>query len=456
MSRMKIKVLCRNPRDYVRQRSSDIHKLPRNLDPALHPHEGPREYVRALNAAKLDRVFAKPFLCNLSGHTDGVYTISKHPKLLSVVLSGSCDGEVRIWSLASQRCLRRVAAHEGFVRGVSVNREGTSYFTVGEDKVIKQWPMTLEQQLEEEEEEAEEAVMEPVATILGKSVFLGIDCHWSEDVFATCGEKIDIWDGTRSEPVRSFTWGPDSITSLRFNPVEFNLLATVGSDRAVALYDIRQPVPLRKVVLSMRSNAVAWNPMEPLNFTVANEDSNLYSFDMRWLDRSRVVHKDHVMAVMDLDYSPTGTEFVSGSFDKTLRVFGVEGGHSREIYHTKRMQRVFSVAWSNDGTYLLSGSDETNLRLWKASASEKIGKLHTRERAALDYASSLREKYKHHPQIRRIARHRHVPRLVYKQARERRVMLASARRKARNVARHSRSGSNRQPREKTKNIVSIV
>lgn len=446
MSRMKIKVLCRNPQDYTRQRSSDIHKLPRNLDPSLHPLEGPREYVRALNATKLDRVFAKPFLGNLSGHTDGVYKICKHPKLLSVVLSGSCDGQVKIWNLASQQCLRTVPAHEGFVRGLCMSREGTSFLTVGEDKVIKQWPFSSD-----DEEE-----LEPVNTILGKSVFQGVDCHWKENKFATCGERVDIWDEERSEPIRSFTWGPDSITSLRFNPVEFNLLATVGSDRAVALYDIRQPVPLRKVVLSMRSNAVAWNPMEPLNFTVANEDSNLYSFDMRRLDSSRVVHKDHVMAVMDLDYSPTGTEFVSGSFDKTLRIFGTEAGHSREIYHTKRMQRVFCVAWSSDAAYIMSGSDETNLRLWKASPSQKLGKLHPREKAALDYAGSLREKFKHHPQVRRIARHRHVPRLVFKQARERRVMMASRHRKTRNVALHSKPGTVSQPREKTKNIVQIA
>ena len=446
MSRMKIKVLCRNPRDYTRQRSSDIHKLPRNLDPSLHPLEGPREYVRALNATKLDRVFAKPFLGSLSGHSDGVYTLCKHPKLISVVLSGSCDGEVRIWNLSSQQCLRSVAAHEGFVRGLRVTREGTSFLTVGEDKVIKQWPLS------EEEGEGE---LEPLTTILGKSVFQDIDCHWREDKFATCGERVDIWDEARSEPVRSFTWGPDSITSLRFNPVEFNLLATVGSDRTVALYDIRQPVPLKKVVLSMRSNAVAWNPMEPLNFTVANEDSNLYSFDMRRLDCSRLVHKDHVMAVMDIDYSPTGTGFVSGSFDKTVRIFGVESGHSREIYHTKRMQRVFCVAWSSDAAYVLSGSDETNIRLWKASASKKIGRLRPREKAALDYASSLREKYKHHPQVRRIAKHRHIPRLVFKQAREKRIMMASRRRKARNIALHSKPGASSQPKEKTKNIVEV-
>ena len=85
---MKIKVLCRNPQDYLRQRKSDIHKLPRNLDPSLHPLEAPREYVRALNATKLDRVFAKPFVSSLSGHTDGVYCLCKHPTQLSKLLSG--------------------------------------------------------------------------------------------------------------------------------------------------------------------------------------------------------------------------------------------------------------------------------------------------------------------------------------------------------------------------------
>ncbi len=85
---MKVKVLLRNHQDYVRQRKSDIHKLPRNLDPALHPLEGPREYVRALNATKLDRVFAKPFISSLSGHTDGVYCMAKHPTQLSTLLSG--------------------------------------------------------------------------------------------------------------------------------------------------------------------------------------------------------------------------------------------------------------------------------------------------------------------------------------------------------------------------------
>lgn len=54
---------------------------------------------------------------------------------------------------------------------------------------------------------------------------------------------------------------------------------------------------MRKIVMEMRSNALAWNPMEPFNFTVANEDHNLYTFDMRKMQRALLVHKDHVSAV---------------------------------------------------------------------------------------------------------------------------------------------------------------
>jgi WD repeat and SOF domain-containing protein 1 len=57
----------------------DIHKLPRNYDPELHPFEMNREYTRAVNAVKLERVFAKPFLGALDGHGDAVTSLVAHP-----------------------------------------------------------------------------------------------------------------------------------------------------------------------------------------------------------------------------------------------------------------------------------------------------------------------------------------------------------------------------------------
>lgn len=68
--------------------------MPRNYDPALHPLEAPREYTRALNAVKLERVFALPFIGSLDGHRDGLTCLGKHPDHLSRLYSGACDGEV--------------------------------------------------------------------------------------------------------------------------------------------------------------------------------------------------------------------------------------------------------------------------------------------------------------------------------------------------------------------------
>lgn len=44
--------------------------------------------------------------------------------------------------------------------------------------------------------------------------------------------------------------------------------------------------------------------MEPINFTVANEDHNLYTYDMRKLTEALRVHKDFVNAVYGESESP--------------------------------------------------------------------------------------------------------------------------------------------------------
>ena len=105
---------------------------------------------------------------------------------------------------------------------------------------------------------------------------------------------------------------------------------------------------MRKVVLAMKSNKVVWNPMEPMNFVLANEDHNLYTFDMRKMEKALLIHKDHVSAVTDVAFSPTGKEFVSGSYDRTIRIFGTTA--PRYIYaihshamHTNLLQIILRI-----------------------------------------------------------------------------------------------------------------
>ena len=94
---------------------------------------------------------------------------------------------------------------------------------------------------------------------------------------------------------------------------------------------------------------------------------------MRKLDFPLQVHKDHVSAVISLDYNPTGREFVSAGYDKTIRIWNSRDRRSKEVFHTKRMQRLTDVLWSNDSRFIISSSDEFDIRIWKANASEKLG-----------------------------------------------------------------------------------
>lgn len=441
---MKVKILTRNPDDYMRETKRDLYKVPRNYDPTLHPFEAPREYTRALNAVKLERVFAKPFIGSLDGHRDGVSSLCKHPHRLSLLASGDYDGEIRLWNLSTRKCVRKLQAHEGYIRGITFNSDGSKFLTIGDDKTIKTWNTDVS---------AFQSTEENVNTILSKTILSGITYNRSQPKFATCGEICQLWEETRNEPIKTFSWGVDSLHFIAFNLVETSLLATCASDRSIILYDTRDAGPIRKLVMKMRTNQLAWNPMEAFVFTVANDDYNLYTYDTRNLRVAVNVHKDHTSAVTCIDYSPTGKEFVSGSYDKSVRIYDASKGHSRDIYHTKRMQRVTSVLWSLDNKYVLSASDEMNVRVWKSKASEKLGVLKLRERLALDYGETLKKKFASHPQIKRIARHRQVPKHIYNAQKELRSMKEKQKRKEANRRAHSKPGSVPFTSERTKNIV---
>ncbi|XP_031834379.1 DDB1- and CUL4-associated factor 13 [Nomia melanderi] len=429
---MKVKILSRNPDHYLRETKRDIHKVPRNYDPSLHPFEAAREYTRALNAVKLERVFAKPFVANLDGHKDGVSILCKHPTQLSTLVSGAFDGELKVWNLMQRTCERTFLAHDDIIRGIVYSTNADHLITVGNDKTIKLWKAEKPSFGKEEE---------PVNTIISKTIITGISHHRAQPIFATCGEVCHLWEETRNEPIKTFKWGVDSLYDIKYNPVQSNLFAACASDRSIILYDARETGPLRKVYMRLKTNKLCWNPMEAVTFTCANEDYNLYTFDIRNLKSPANVHMDHVDAVIDVDYAPTGKEFVTGSYDKSIRIFESNKGHSREIYHTKRMQRVTCIAWSLDNKYVLSGSDEMNIRIWKSKASEKLGVLKPREKVSLNYSEALKEKFGAHPQVKRIARHRQVPKHIYKAKAELHTIREKTKRKEANRRTHSKPGT---------------
>jgi len=447
-------MLSRSEEAFTKARSGDASAVHRNPDPALHPMEKAKEYGRALQAAKLSKVFAKPFVAALEGHADGVYALARCPELLGVMASGAADGTLRVWDLKRRRCLQVCEGHAGAVRGAAMEKGGAYAISAGDDCTARLWSLPTREAAAASESCPRYAAADAVATFKSDHALRAVDCHWQQRRFATAGTgPVELWDAERSEPLASYSWGADSTYAVRFNPSEVDVFATCGSDRAVALYDMRSNTPTRKLVMATKSNAVAWNPREPFNFTLANEDCSAYTYDMRNLQRALCVHRDHVSAVMDVDYSPTGRELVTAGYDRSIRLFAYNGGHSRNVYHTKRMQRVFAARFSGDGSYVVSGSDDTNVRIWKSQADALTGVRTPKQLTKLAYQKKLKDRYKHLPEVGRILRHTHVPKAIKKAQTLRRTITEADRRKQKRREAHAAEGTYEHKAARKKRII---
>lgn len=221
-------------------------------------------------------MFAKPFVASLEpGHVDGVYSFAKDPESLDHFASGSGDGVVKVWNLPSREEMFQAQAHENMVKGMCWTRD-KRLLTCGADRKVQMF-------------EPYSTSREPTATWLGQHAFSSISHHRSIPSFAAASSNISIYDVSRvsTAPVQSLVWpsAVDTINTVTFNQTETSILASCASDRSVILYDLRTNSPLHRTVMNFASNDIAWNPMEAFNFAVANEDHNVYIFDMRKVGR---------------------------------------------------------------------------------------------------------------------------------------------------------------------------
>ena len=388
-------------------------------------------------------MFAQPFIGQLGdGHRDGVYVLAKNYHSTNQFASGSGDGVIKYWNLTSREETASFRAHYGMCTGLVITPKN-QMLSCGDDKLIKLWSVNSEDfdKNVQDDEIYTHKDQGLVKTFIGEHAFKGIDHHREDAMFVTGGAQIQLWDMNRSKYISNLSWGADNVNTVKFNQTETNIIASTGSDNAIVLYDIRTNVPVQRAVTNFRNNCISWNPLEAFNFVTGNEDHNAYLWDMRNMKKSINIYKDHVAAIMDVDFSPTGEEIVTGSYDKTIRIFNARAGHSRDIYHTKRMQHVFCTKFSTDARYILSGSDDTNVRIWRSKASDRSNIKSMKQRNKLEYDDKLKERFQYMPEIKRIARHRHVPKVVKKAQEIKRIEIESLKRREENERRHTKKGT---------------
>ena len=82
----------------------------------------------------------------------------------------------------------------------------------------------------------------------------------------------------------------------------------------------------------------------------------------------------HTGTVTCMCYSPNGYYIVSGSTDKTLRIWDAETGSAVGKPFEGHTGEVLSIAYSPDGRHIISGSADKTIRMWDAENGSPVGK----------------------------------------------------------------------------------
>ena len=86
-----------------------------------------------------------------------------------------------------------------------------------------------------------------------------------------------------------------------------------------------------------------------------------------------VIWTGHTGSILSVVYSPNGARVVTGSSDKTIRIWDSESGAIVGEPLTGHSNGVDSVAYSPDGRHIISGSYDRTIRIWDAETGAPVG-----------------------------------------------------------------------------------
>jgi hypothetical protein len=156
-----------------------------------------------------------------------------------------------------------------------------------------------------------------------------------------------------------------SVSNVAFSH-DGQFIASTADDRTVFITELANTAnAVRLADMTRNTRVVAFHPQGDYLLVGNGNIIKLFSLKGEYLNK----FMGHATDVWSISFDPSGKTFVSGSFDKTFRLWDFEAKTCIRNFegHTKS---VLAVCFSHDGKRIASGSLDQTIRIWDAATGQ--------------------------------------------------------------------------------------
>jgi WD40 repeat protein len=291
----------------------------------------------------------------LTGHTGAIHTLAVSPDG-QLLVSGSEDHTLRLWSLPDGKALKTLSDHSGEVWGVAISADGRLLASGSEDNSLRLWRLPDGQPLQ-----TWQAYTGSVNTLV-----ISPDNQWLAS--ASHDHTIRLWSLPHGQLLKTLSGHTDLVIRLVLSP-DGQLLASGSRDQSIRLW--RLPDGTLRQTLTGHTSAVSGLAFSPDGLLLASGSLDKTIRLWRLPDGQLIkTLAGHTGGIVNLAVSsqalPGGTGgwlLASASSDQTVRLWRAPEGKLIQTLagHT---DWITGLAISPDGRWLVSGGYDQTLRLW--------------------------------------------------------------------------------------------
>ncbi len=309
-----------------------------------------------------------------------VHAVAFSPDGRYVATGGSSKPDyVKIWDAHTGKPVRSLVGHGDDVLSVAFSRDSRRLLTSSYDKTARLWDVETGHELQK---------------YLGHNWWVwsaAFSADESRIVTASQDGTAIVWSTDTAQPGPPFTGHVGPVYAAAFSP-DGRSVVSGGYDNRLLVWEPAQLKPFDYQAVASNGvspppqfraleghtaaiDAVAFSPDGHMILSAANDNTvKLWDFASGKLIKSLRGHAGRVRSAV---FTPNGQMILSGGHDNVVKLWDIAGYEESRVLQGRELQghadAVLSAAYSRDGRRIITASRDRTAKLWESATGKLLG-----------------------------------------------------------------------------------